>query len=160
MLYFSKVPKGLRDVSFWTSACSCSCSSQVRTTMEELREAGVDCLTLGQYMQPTKRHLKVKVLSVKWFKVTLKVLFLWLPPPRWRSTWHRASSLSGRRRARLWVGWLVCWLIVCVFVCLHLTPPAGFLYTASGPLVRSSYKAGEFFIKNIVERRRQEEGVV
>lgn len=25
----------------------------------ELREAGVDCLTLGQYMQPTKRHLKV-----------------------------------------------------------------------------------------------------
>lgn len=26
-----------------------------------LREADVDCLTLGQYMQPTKRHLKVKV---------------------------------------------------------------------------------------------------
>ena len=25
-----------------------------------LREADVDCLTLGQYMQPTKRHLKVK----------------------------------------------------------------------------------------------------
>ena len=31
----------------------------------------------------------------------------------------------------------------------------GFLYTASGPLVRSSYKAGEFFIKNIVEKRKQ-----
>ena len=30
----------------------------------------------------------------------------------------------------------------------------GFLYVASGPLVRSSYKAGEFFIKNIVEKRR------
>ena len=30
----------------------------------------------------------------------------------------------------------------------------GFLYTASGPLVRSSYKAGEFFIKNIVESRK------
>ena len=30
----------------------------------------------------------------------------------------------------------------------------GFLYTASGPLVRSSYKAGEFFIKNILEERR------
>ena len=28
--------------------------------MRELRGAGVDCLTLGQYMQPTKRHLKVK----------------------------------------------------------------------------------------------------
>ena len=30
----------------------------------------------------------------------------------------------------------------------------GFLYTASGPLVRSSYKAGEFFIKNIVTSRK------
>lgn len=29
----------------------------------------------------------------------------------------------------------------------------GFAYTASGPLVRSSYKAGEFYIKNIVEKR-------
>ena len=27
--------------------------------MKDLREVGVDCLTLGQYMQPTKRHLKV-----------------------------------------------------------------------------------------------------
>uniref|UniRef100_A0A8C3LES4 Lipoyl synthase, mitochondrial n=1 Tax=Chrysolophus pictus TaxID=9089 RepID=A0A8C3LES4_CHRPC len=32
---------------------------QVLSTMKLLREAGVDCLTLGQYMQPTKRHLKV-----------------------------------------------------------------------------------------------------
>ena len=31
----------------------------------------------------------------------------------------------------------------------------GFLYTASGPLVRSSYKAGEFYIKNIVEKRHR-----
>lgn len=31
----------------------------------------------------------------------------------------------------------------------------GFLYTASGPLVRSSYRAGEFYIKNIVEQRRK-----
>ena len=34
---------------------------EVRTTMEELRGVGVDCLTLGQYMQPTKRHLKVHI---------------------------------------------------------------------------------------------------
>jgi lipoic acid synthetase len=32
----------------------------------------------------------------------------------------------------------------------------GFLYVASGPLVRSSYRAGEFFIKGTIERRRQE----
>lgn len=31
----------------------------------------------------------------------------------------------------------------------------GFLYCASGPLVRSSYKAGETFIKNVLEKRRQ-----
>jgi len=30
----------------------------------------------------------------------------------------------------------------------------GFLYVASGPLVRSSYKAGEFFIENILKQRQ------
>jgi lipoic acid synthetase len=30
----------------------------------------------------------------------------------------------------------------------------GFLYVASGPLVRSSYKAGEFFLKGMVEKDR------
>lgn len=32
----------------------------------------------------------------------------------------------------------------------------GFLYVASGPLVRSSYRAGEFFIKNVLEKRHKE----
>jgi len=82
---------------------------EVRTTMEELREVGVDCLTLGQYMQPTKRHLKVKEYVT----------------PGQFGHWESV----GRE--------------------------LGFLYTASGPLVRSSYKAGEFFIKNIVEKRKQ-----
>ncbi len=31
----------------------------------------------------------------------------------------------------------------------------GFLYVASGPLVRSSYRAGEFFMKGIVEKNRK-----
>lgn len=31
----------------------------------------------------------------------------------------------------------------------------GFLYVASGPLVRSSYRAGEFFMKGIIEKQRQ-----
>lgn len=31
----------------------------------------------------------------------------------------------------------------------------GFKYCASGPLVRSSYKAGEFFLKNMVRERRE-----
>jgi len=29
----------------------------------------------------------------------------------------------------------------------------GFLYCASGPLVRSSYKAGEAFIENVIKKR-------
>ena len=31
----------------------------------------------------------------------------------------------------------------------------GFLYVASGPLVRSSYRAGEFFMKSLVERQKK-----
>jgi lipoic acid synthetase len=30
----------------------------------------------------------------------------------------------------------------------------GFLYCASGPLVRSSYKAGEAFIENVIKKRK------
>ncbi len=32
----------------------------------------------------------------------------------------------------------------------------GFLYVASGPMVRSSYKAGEFFIQGVIEKRRKQ----
>ena len=34
----------------------------------------------------------------------------------------------------------------------------GFKYVASGPMVRSSYKAGEFFIKNMIKRERGQQG--
>ena len=30
----------------------------------------------------------------------------------------------------------------------------GFKYVASGPLVRSSYKAGEYFLKNLVKEKQ------
>jgi len=82
---------------------------EVEQTMQDLRNVGVDCLTLGQYMQPTKRHLKV---------------IEYVTPEKYAHWEKRGIEL-------------------------------GFLYTASGPLVRSSYKAGEFFIKNIVETKRQ-----
>lgn len=83
---------------------------QVEAVMRDLREAGVDCLTFGQYMQPTKRHLKVKE---------------YVTPQKFKSWETRGNEM-------------------------------GFLYTASGPLVRSSYKAGEFFISNIVKRKQDE----
>jgi len=77
-------------------------------TLKDLREVNVDVVTFGQYMRPTKRHMKVEEY------VTPEVFELW------------------RQRA------------------LNL----GFLYCASGPLVRSSYKAGEAFIENVLKKRK------
>lgn len=81
---------------------------QVLQVLEDLRKIDVDCLTLGQYMQPTKRHMKVKE---------------YLHPDKFQY-WQEVGEKMG------------------------------FAYTASGPLVRSSYKAGEFFIKNLLKKRR------
>ncbi|KAK2502525.1 hypothetical protein MC885_015768 [Smutsia gigantea] len=81
---------------------------QIHATMKALREADVDCLTLGQYMQPTKRHLKVEE---------------YITPEKFKY-WEKVGN------------------------------ELGFHYTASGPLVRSSYKAGEFFLKNLVAKRK------
>lgn len=36
----------------------------------------------------------------------------------------------------------------------------GFLYCASGPLVRSSYKAGEAFIENVLKGRARKSSLV
>lgn len=36
----------------------------------------------------------------------------------------------------------------------------GFSYVASGPMVRSSYKAGEFFMENMIRRGREAEDVM
>jgi lipoic acid synthetase len=74
---------------------------EVLEAMRDLRDAGVDFLTLGQYLQPTKRHLEVRE---------------YLPPERFE------------RYARL-------------------GEELGFLAVAAGPLVRSSYRAGELFKK-------------
>ncbi|XP_028902608.1 lipoyl synthase, mitochondrial [Ornithorhynchus anatinus] len=81
---------------------------QVYSTLKALREADVDCLTLGQYMQPTRRHLKVEE---------------YITPAKFKH-WEKVGE------------------------------ELGFHYTASGPLVRSSYKAGEFFLKNLVTKRK------
>ncbi|XP_073697877.1 lipoyl synthase, mitochondrial [Garra rufa] len=84
--------------------------AQIHAALKELRDAGVDCLTLGQYMQPTKRHLKVDE---------------YVTPEKF-AYWEKVGQEMG------------------------------FVYTASGPLVRSSYKAGEFFLKNLLEKRKTE----
>lgn len=82
--------------------------AEIEQTLNDLREVNVDCLTLGQYMQPTTRHLKV---------------IEYVTPEKFSHWEKRGNEL-------------------------------GFLYTASGPLVRSSYKAGEFFITSILNNRK------
>ena len=71
--------------------------AEVATTMKELREAGADLLTLGQYLQPTPRHLPV------------------------------AEYITPQQFDHL----------------ADMAREAGFSRVASGPLVRSSYRAAE-----------------
>ncbi|MEM7516050.1 MAG: lipoyl synthase [Planctomycetota bacterium] len=78
--------------------------------MALLRNAGVDFLTIGQYLRPTPQHAPVRA---------------WIEPEAFD-----ALDREGRKM--------------------------GFSYVAAGPLVRSSYKAGEFFAARLVRERRAE----
>jgi lipoic acid synthetase len=80
--------------------------------MRDLRAADVDFLTVGQYLQPTKKHLDVAEF---------------VTPEQFQA--YEAMGIE-----------------------------MGFKYVASGPLVRSSYKAGEFFIHRYLEQNRSETG--
>ncbi|KAI1161654.1 lipoic acid synthetase [Nemania serpens] len=80
---------------------------EVMDALRELRKVGVDVVTFGQYMRPTKRHLQVEK---------------YVTPAEFETWRQRAVDM-------------------------------GFLYVASGPLVRSSYKAGEAFIENVLRKR-------
>jgi lipoic acid synthetase len=82
---------------------------EVIGSLRELRVAGVDFVTLGQYLQPSPRHVPVRE---------------YVPPARF----DEFASI-GR--------------------------DMGFAYVAAGPLVRSSYKAGEFFAMRLVHERRR-----
>ena len=84
---------------------------EIRTTMNDLRNNGVDVLTFGQYLQPSRRHLPVKK---------------YVTPEKFEE-WRMEAEEE-----------------------------MGFKYCASGPLVRSSYKAGEFFLKNMIREKEME----
>lgn len=77
---------------------------ELKQTFVDLRGVGVNFLTLGQYLQPTQKHLAVKEF---------------VTPEKFKELESVALSY-------------------------------GFDYVASGPLVRSSYKAGEFFISSLL----------
>ncbi|KAJ3315975.1 hypothetical protein HDV04_000183 [Boothiomyces sp. JEL0838] len=81
---------------------------EVMHTLKELRKIDVDVVTFGQYMRPTKKHMKVEA---------------YITPEKFDYWAKTAKEL-------------------------------GFKYVASGPLVRSSYKAGELYIKNILRAEK------
>lgn len=75
---------------------------EILQAMDDLRAEGVDILTIGQYLQPTRKHLAVEEYIA----------------PEIFADYEREALARG------------------------------FIYVASGPLVRSSYRAGEYFIKH------------
>lgn len=79
---------------------------EVLDTMRDLRSIKVSILTIGQYLQPSPRHLPV-------VRYITPEMFDWFA--------QKAKHM-------------------------------GFSYVASGPLVRSSYRAGEFFIRNLASQ--------
>lgn len=83
---------------------------EVLQAMSDLRLAGVDALTIGQYLQPTPRHLPV-------------VEFI--SPPVFGEYEKAAKEL-------------------------------GFGMVASGPFVRSSYRAGELYLEGLARKRNAE----
>jgi lipoic acid synthetase len=83
---------------------------EVVLAMAHLRRAGVDFLTIGQYLRPSGRHLPV---------------IEYVQP----SQFERYKTLGEE---------------------------LGFGYVASGPLVRSSYRAGEFFVRSAIENGPRE----
>jgi lipoic acid synthetase len=79
---------------------------EVVQAMRDLRSAGCDILTLGQYLRPTEKHLAVEEF---------------VKPEAFAALEQEGLAL-------------------------------GFKFVAAGPLVRSSYKAGEFFVQRWVSQ--------
>ena len=73
---------------------------QIRTTMHDLRNADVDFLTIGQYLQPTRNHAEVKKYYppeefVELKKAALQLGFLHVESgPLVRSSYHAQAALQ------------------------------------------------------------------
>lgn len=77
---------------------------EVMQALRDLRSAGVEIVTFGQYLRPTRKHMRVyEYVALDKYEY-----------------WRKEGEAMG------------------------------FAYVASAPLVRSSYKAGEFFINGII----------
>lgn len=83
---------------------------EVYAALKDLRAVGVEIVTFGQYLRPSRKHMRVYEY-VEFDKYDF---------------WRKEGEAMG------------------------------FAYVASAPLVRSSYKAGEFFINAMIDQRRAE----
>ena len=81
---------------------------QIFQTMDDVLKIGVQIFTIGQYLQPTKGHLRVETF---------------IPPEKF-DYYKKAGEQKG------------------------------FLFVASGPFIRSSYRAGELFLKNVIKSQK------
>lgn len=79
-------------------------ADEVYRTLEDCRDRGVDIVTLGQYLQPSREHLPVEQFV----------------HPHTFETWRAVAEQE-----------------------------LDFAYCASGPMVRSSYRAGELFVEAV-----------
>ena len=79
---------------------------EIYQTLRDLKTVGVDVVTLGQYLQPSRSHLEVSE---------------YVHPDAF-DTWQRVAEEE-----------------------------LDFLYCASGPMVRSSYRAGELFVEAVLD---------
>ena len=79
---------------------------EIFQVMDDLRSANVDFLTIGQYLQPTKKHLPVKsYVTPKEFKLYEKValskgFLLVSSSPMTRSSYHADSDFKKLRSAQ------------------------------------------------------------
>lgn len=104
-----ELAKRIRPASFTKSSLQLGHGEErgeILAALADLRAAGVDLLTLGQYLRPSPKHLPVE---------------RFVPPAEFAELREQALAL-------------------------------GFLHVASGPLVRSSYRAGEHFIEDVLRR--------
>jgi lipoic acid synthetase len=74
---------------------------EVKTTMEDLRSWGVDILTIGQYLQPSRRHLPIeRYYSIEEFaelkEFGMKIGFRWVESaPLVRSSYRAAEQVRA-----------------------------------------------------------------
>ena len=79
---------------------------EVHQVMDDMRSAGVDFLTMGQYLQPTPRHAKVEeFVSPKSFDAyaaiaRAKGFLLVAASPLTRSSYHAGDDFKKMQAAR------------------------------------------------------------